>query len=72
VALSVTTPQFKKFVTAGRCSMLANESNLGIHDYMSFVTQRYPKIRTNMFVIEHQAASFSVWSVASISQRSFW
>jgi hypothetical protein len=34
--------------------------------HTKLVTQRYPKIETNMFVIGHtnQAASFSVWSVA--------
>jgi hypothetical protein len=39
-----------------------------------FVTQRYPKTKTNMFVIESkdQAAILSVRSVASISTLSFW
>jgi len=37
---------------------------------LGHVTQRYPKNKTNMFVIEckDQAAIFSVWSVASISR----
>ena len=38
--------------------------------YRDYVTQRYPKRETNMFVVEStdQAAIFSVWNVASISR----
>ena len=45
-----------------------------IVNFVLFVTQRYPKTKTNMFVIESddQAAILSVRSVASISTLSFW
>jgi len=41
-----------------------------IPNFVIFVTQRYQKIETNMFVVDSkdQAAIFSVWNVASISR----
>ena len=44
--------------------------NLIVLNFVLFVTQRYQKIETNMFVVDSkdQAAIFSVWNVASISR----